>query len=768
MIRILKTFDATPGGLAAIAGVRTLQTYPAFTVVEADDDNAADAVKRTGLTEDITASYVLQAGETQIDTRLARVGADGAARPHPAYGDPRPLPTGPHHYIVQFVGPIRRPWLTGIGKTGAQVVAPYQNFSVIVRGSEAQAGAVSQLNYVKWVGHLPYASRLAPRAGADANERSAKAPRSRILQGAFTVQFFTSDLAGEARPAVSGLGFEIIEDGSKRGVLVLRSKLSKPEAVAAQLDALSRVHGVQQVMRKAISRISNDRAAVVMGVAAALGPPNLGLKPGSALGLSGAGEIIGICDTGLDTGIVATIHPDFAGRILAIKSYPISPSYGAYVTNPGADDGPADLDSGHGTHTSGSVLGDGTGSSNLAGIAGPVRGLAYKARLVMQAVEQAVSWKPEFQPAEGGQYALAGLPSDLTDLFSWAYSQGARVHSNSWGGGDAQVYDPNCSQIDAFIWNKPDFCVLFAAGNDGKDNDGDGLIDEGSVTPPGTAKNCITIGACDNSRPDVTQTNGDLWGTTAAPAAALAAGDPANIAPFSSRGPTADGRIKPDLVAPGTYVLSTRSRRLSEKTWAYGRFGTSSLYMLDCGTSMATPLAAGAVAVVREYLRTKVGIASPSAALLKAALIVGAVPINGRAAPPDIDQGFGRINVDAIVAPAAPLKATFVEGPKLATGDLNEQVIQVATPGHPLKVALAYSDYPGANLVNNLNLVLRGPDGTVLTGNGQAGAASLDALNNVECILAPVAITGAWRIQVIGSNVTNGPQPFAMAIIAAT
>lgn len=758
--RIFKTFDAKPEVLTAIPGARILQTYPAFSVVETGDDAAAAAIQRTGLTEDISANYVLRSGETAIDTGIPRVSAKGANQDHPAYADHDPLPKGPHHYIVQFVGPVRRAWLSGVARTGAEVVAPYQHFAVIARATAKEAGAVSQLKYVRWVGHLPYASRLSPKTADDPSAPSEKAPRSRLLPGAFNVEFFKSQQARAARSVIEKLGFEIIEDLSKSSVLILRSRGRSPRTVAAQLQSLSKVHGVRQVGRKAISRISNDRAAVVMGTATALGTPNLGL--------SGAGEIIGICDTGLDTGVPATIHPDFTGRVAGIRSYPISPAFSAYVTNPGADDGPSDVDSGHGTHTSGSILGSGLSSSNLPALAGRVRGLAYRATLVMQAVEQAVDWKPGQGPADGSGYALAGLPSDLTDLFAWSYGKGVRIHSNSWGGGDAQDYDANCNQIDAFVWSKPDFCILFAAGNDGKDNDGDGQIDLGSVTPPGTAKNCITVGASHNNRPGIAQTNGDLWGPTAAPTTDLAAGDPAHMAPFSSRGPTRDGRIKPEIVAPGTYVLSTRSRQLSEKTWGYGRYGTSSLYMFDCGTSMATPLTAGAVAVVREYLRTKARIAAPSAALLKASIVAGAIPINGRGGPPDMDQGFGRVNVDAVVAPATPLKATFVDGPKLATGDLHEQALQVVEPGHPIKVALAYSDYLGANLVNNLNLVVRAPDGTVLTGNAAAGSTALDNVNNVETVLTPNAAQGVWRIQVVASNVANGPQPFGLAILAAT
>jgi serine protease AprX len=759
--RILKTFDAAPEALAAIPGVRTLQAYPAFTVIEAEDDAAAAAAGRTGLTEDITANYVLQSGEKPIDTGIPRMTADGASQQHPAYADQNPLPGGPHHFIVQFVGPIRDEWLSGLVLTGAEVVAPYQHYAVIVRATARQAGAISQLKYVRWAGHLPYAARLSPTAASDPTEPSENAPRTRLLPGAFNVEFFKNEQASAARAAVAKLGFEIIEDLSASGILVVRSTPdSSDDALQGRLQALSMVHGVRQIGRKAISRISNDRAAVVMGAATALGTPGLGL--------SGAGQIIGICDTGLDTGVPATIHPDFTGRIAAIRSYPISPAFSAYVTNPGADDGPSDVDSGHGTHTSGSILGSGVSSTNLPGLAGPVRGLAYGASLVMQAVEQRVRWKPGQAPPDGSRYALAGLPSDLTDLFTWSYGQGARIHSNSWGGGDAQDYDANCGQIDAFVWSNPDFCILFAAGNDGKDSDGDGQIDSGSVTPPGTAKNCITVGASDNNRPEINQTNGDLWGPTAAPTAALAAGDPANMAPFSSRGPTRDGRIKPEIVAPGTYVLSTRSRLLSEKTWGYGRYGTSSLYMFDCGTSMATPLTAGAVAVIRQYLRIEMAIPAPSAALLKASIVVGAVAINGRGGPPDMDQGFGRIDVDAVVAPAAPLKATFIEGPKLATGDLNEHVVQVVAPGCPIKVSMAYSDYPGPNLVNNLNLIVRGPDGTVLTGNAAGGSTTLDKINNVETVLMPNAAHGAWRVQVVASNVANGPQSFALAILAAS
>ena len=78
-----------------------------------------------------------------------------------------------------------------------------------------------------------------------------------------------------------------------------------------------------------------------------------------------------------------------------------------------------------------------------------------------------------------------------------------------------------------------------------------------------------------------------------------------DIAAFSSRGPTRDGRIKPDLVAPGTNILSVRSQALDAGGQSVGAPGRSpDKYMFDGGTSMATPLTTGAAAVVRQYLRT--------------------------------------------------------------------------------------------------------------------------------------------------------------------
>ena len=75
--------------------------------------------------------------------------------------------------------------------------------------------------------------------------------------------------------------------------------------------------------------------------------------------------------------------------------------------------------------------------------------------------------------------------------------------------------------------------------------------------------------------------------------------DPTGLAAFSSRGPTDDGRIQPDVFAPGTNILSLRSTRTSATGW--GLYQHNSNYLFMGGTSMSTPITAGAVVLIREF-----------------------------------------------------------------------------------------------------------------------------------------------------------------------
>jgi serine protease AprX len=767
MARVLKVFGSAEERKQLAAKHKPLADYDAFTVLEVPDQEAKRIARKHSV-EDITQQYQLPIGESIADTRQPRITARGVARPHRAYAGVKSPGPGRHHYIVQFVGPIKKGWLTKVKKAGGEPRAPYQGFAYVVRMDKKALAAVAALPVVRWVGHLPHRARVAPatrrrtEGGRRATAVEAIVPRTQIRRGVYTVQFFGPTDLSKGLTSVKKLGFKILDRPHDQRLLIVESQ--KPEASReAQLDRLAGVHGVREIRERAIKRPSNDVSAGLMGAPVVMG---------TGFNLSGEGETICVCDTGLDTGDPATMHPDFKDRIEAIRSFPITPDFAPFVNNPGANDGPRDLDSGHGTHVAGSVLGDGKSSVGLPGLAGRIRGLSHKARLVFQAIEQELDWKNPADEAEFGRFLLAGIPADLTVLLQDAFTRGARIHSNSWGGGDPGAYDAQCEQLDRFVWQHKDMCVLVAAGNDGTDSDGDGAINPMSVTSPGTAKNCVTVGASENERPEFDgETYGEWWPDDYPVAPfknADMADNPGHIVAFSSRGPTADGRFKPEVLAPGTFVLSTRSTQIALNNTAWGAYPPSRLYFHMGGTSMATPLTSGAVGLLRQHVRKKQVAGGPTAALLKALLIASTVRLASPGPKRLVDnhQGYGLINLASALKPSQSRELRMQNvSPGLKTGEAWHRTITLSGSA-ALRVVLAYSDFPGPSLVNNLNLIVTAPDGTRFVGNqAHAGSVTLDSANNVEMVDVSSATSGQWRIDVVGSNVPEGPQEFALVII---
>jgi hypothetical protein len=212
------------------------------------------------------------------------------------------------------------------------------------------------------------------------------------------------------------------------------------------------------------------------------------------------------------------------------------------------------------------------------------------------------------------------------------------------------------------------------------------------------------------------------------------AGDAGQMAAFSSRGPADDGRIKPDVVAPGTWILSGYSDKFQQQydatpnpknnAYQYDGWGypLNQSYKYMGGTSMSNPLVAGGAAVVRDFYEKNFS-ANASAALVKATLVNTAVDLmdeNNDGTPdnaypiPNIHEGWGRVNLAA----ATSGTRQFVDGStSLATAGTATYSYSVGAAGSPFKVTLAWSDYPSTtaaakNLVNDLDLVVTAPDGT--------------------------------------------------------
>ena len=463
----------------------------------------------------------------------------------------------------------------------------------------------------------------------------------------------------------------------------------------------------------------------------------------------GAGQLVVVNDTGFDKGSTSNVHPAFTGRVAKLVALGRATS---------------DDPDGHGTHVAGSVLGDG----NSASMGGKIQGTAPKAKLITQSLLDS-----------GG--GLGGIPNDLHDLFKPPYDNNkARIQTNSWGSGPG-AYSPSSNEIDDFIWNHQDCVICFAAGNDGTDGNSNGVVDNGSIAGEASAKNCISVGASESNRAKFAATYGQYWPSDY-PANPIHDDKIANNADgmvaFSSRGPTHEGRIKPDVVAPGTCILSTRSRNLVTASTDYG-VSSDPLYFFDGGTSMATPLVAGCVAVVRETL-VKNGTTAPSAALIKAILINGADPLPGQYSPteagtsPNMASGWGRVDLaGSIIIPGPNPNGGFGDGGPLKQGQNGTVTITIPKQknsagahttgtGYTLKVTLVWTDPPGAKLQNDLDLIVKASNGQVRHGN-MGTSKNFDRVNNVEQVVWANIPAGTVTFTINAFHITQFAQPWAYA-----
>jgi subtilisin family serine protease len=467
-----------------------------------------------------------------------------------------------------------------------------------------------------------------------------------------------------------------------------------------------------------------------------------------AAGFHGEGQIVAMGDTGVDTGNMQTIHPDFTNAILSGRNFA---PFGRAWEDP----------MGHGTHVAGSVVSRGTASG------GAFKGGAYGAQLVVHSL-----WSPMMHNLM--------LPTNLSDMFQAAVQSGASVHTNSWGQAkDFGSYDSYARQVDEFMFNNPDLLILFAAGNSGVDMDKDGRIDPNSIGSPGTAKNTLTVGASKNyeltggiqRKISDLKAAKDEWSAEPIWSSSLS-DNPHGLAMFSSRGPTADGRVKPEIVAPGTNILSTFSHYPgAEVLW--GKYDDN--YVWSGGTSMATPLTAGAAAVSRQILQQKFNQAKPSSSLLKAFMMSFATDLypgqygEGGAQHgqeilihrPNNDEGFGLVDMKSEANSATTTTQVYDQKSGLATGESQEFTFTMPKDG-VLSVVLVWNDAPAAEsagkaLVNDLNLEVSGPS-VQYTSN--------DSVNNFE-FFEKSASAGTYKVKVVGQQIPqgiNGKQPFSLVI----
>jgi len=434
----------------------------------------------------------------------------------------------------------------------------------------------------------------------------------------------------------------------------------------------------------------------------------------------------------------------------------------------------------HATHVIGILLGNGSMSAGTGGDPLQWRGVAPNAT--------SISYERYTNVANQN-----GLYEDAITNFN------VDISTNSWGTGHGGDYDAMSQAYDAIILGniiKPIF-IIASSGNKGRNGafTADGY---GSVRVPNSAKNTIVVGSIGSD--DNTRSN------------------------FSSMGPAADGRIKPDITAPGCennafYEAEREETRVNISAglpalWnvSFGNFDKSIWstipdqfyddksyldcdgtgddkgypYYGMCGTSMSTPAVSGCIALMLQDFRNTHTF-EPLPSTLKAILIHTALDLDrsGNGAitndGPDYANGWGLVNATAAVD---LIREDTLENPRLfeesisVVGETDADYCSLKIPlGSELKVTIVWDDVPGVpnsalrDLENDLDLTVYDPTGSAYhpwvldpANPGNAAGNGVDDLNNVEQVRIDNPVTGLWTIKVSASALPYPTQIYSLVV----
>jgi hypothetical protein len=664
--------------------------------------------------------------------------------------------------IVQFL-PGKQAARKALAAQGVEFLGYVPNNAYFVRLNGRSLDAIGRAAGVRWAGALQPALKLDPTLW----QGNRLASTAKQWDGSYEVQI----------DAFAGSSVTNIVDALTKQVPGVRITGRSERAGAEQyvraavsvdrLDALlttaTAIDGVEFVSpwvqprtmnSGAIGAIQRNATGACAGSGSVCGP-----TPIWDHGIFGSGQIVAISDTGTDANeawfttldkgsgphteitfadnpaptlpAIGTLHPD--NKIIGYWVQPGATAYDNDEVCPGGDGASSEY---HGTHTSGTLVGDAAGTfginTYLASTPTSANheladGMAPNAQLLQQDIGNDTS----------GCLAI----NDLRGTLEQAVAADAHIHSNSWGAADNGAYAGDDNNVDYATNTLEDLLFVVAAGNSGPSS--------GTIGSPGNAKNALTVGALGHA------------GST-------------NVAGFSSRGPTADGRIKPDIMAPGTNTVSALGDANTTGTIEAPNTQTLS------GTSMATPTIAGNAALMRQFftdgfyprgVKTAADAYNPSGMAMKAFLLNGTNALSASAWASG-NYGWGRAWLDGNLWFANTLtggddtrrsrlfERTNAAG--LETGEENDYTIANVQAGAELRATLTWFD-PEASvgaastLVNNLDLEVVGPAdtylGNVFASGVSATGGSADNTNTVEQVRLTAPTAGSYTFRVIGTSI---------------
>jgi hypothetical protein len=623
----------------------------------------------------------------------------------------RPVAGGKSYYIVQFAGTVKDEWLDSLRELGVEILqyVPHQAFFVYADGEAISK--VADHSRVRWVGQFVADRKKSPELLSFlSNVKGATAM--------FDVAVFGRADLGEVRGRIAG---------AIRGRVLTELKLPNNffnvVRIETDLDDVAELAEISDVVRidqYEKPQLEDERAAQI--VAGNYTSPTVlsapGYNPLTQFGVDGSGVTVAVADDGVS----------------------IPGNGGFYLTSTNTIDGPlrgatAGASGGHG-HINASIIAGNT-PFDILDPAGYNYGLgiAPKANIINIPFLKSGNTTTDLQSVDDTLNTLG--PNGVKGTIS----------NNSWGNGlNSNSYDSYAAMYDGFIQDSSiaatidPVTMVFSAGNSGPGAN--------SLTRPKAAKNLIAVANSENIRTELSGTSADNM---------------EDLRGSSSRGPTADGRIKPDVTAPGTVITGSRAGTCGSVSSC---FDPNHAY--STGTSHAAPQVAGAAALFTQFWKSGNGGVNPSPALIKAAIINTAQEMNGlttnTATVPNGNEGWGRIYLKNMFNTGVPIKYV---NETVNFSNAGESVVYsgtVADATKPFRVTLAWTDPPGTGnpaLVNNLDLTVTvGADtyrGNVFSGGISVTGGASGTIDNVENVFLPAGIPAGTPVTItLGATALNG------------
>ncbi|MGC2235226.1 MAG: S8 family serine peptidase [Pyrinomonadaceae bacterium] len=625
---------------------------------------------------------------------------------------------GKNYYIVQFGSTVKDDWLESLRDIGAEVLqyVPHQAFFVYADGDTISK--IANHSRVRWVGIYTQEQKISP-------ELNAFMSRVKGERAMFDVAVFArADLNETANRISNSIRGEILN------VMKLPNNFFNVVRVSVPLSDVSEIAKIPDVVRidqYEKPQIEDERAAQI--VAGNYTSPTVispaGYNPLTQFGVDGTGVTVSVVDDGVS----------------------IPGTGGFYLTSANTVDGPlrgatTGASGGHG-HINASIIAGGTpfGTLDPTGYNYGM-GVAPKANIINI---------PFLKTGNTFTDAQA-----FDDTFNTPGPNGVRgsIANNSWGNGtNLNSYDSYAAMYDGFVQDSSaaatidPICLVFSAGNCGNSPAGTACSSQSGLTRPKVAKNLIAVANSENLRTEISSSANNME----------------DLASSSSRGIAADGRIKPDITAPGTVITGSRAGNGSTVS---GQVDAN--HSWSTGTSHAAPQVAGAAALFTQFWKNTNGGVNPSPALIKAAILSTGQEMNGSitntSTIPNGNEGWGRINMKYMLNTGVPMK--YVNETR-AFSNVGENVVYsgiVINASKPVRFSLVWTDPPGVGnpaLVNNLDLTVTiGANtykGNVFTAGSSATGGSADTINNVENVFLPAGITTGTPVTItINAVALNG------------